>query len=525
MYIGHISLGGTKIYDSSRGMGVRVVAGKGSGKSRLIGRTLVFQDFARRIPTIVIDPTQSLLNNVLDKVLRLPIHVQKEAYKRIRYVNLTGQEDTKGVMRVVPFPLLYKARTPFEAAQRFTDVIERADPFLRGAPMLGIEALRNIATDVGSVLYALGWQYSEAEKLIFHARDYQGLIEKAAEQYPDIEPSVDYLLHTFPSFAKQEQLMRTSSFLSRTQRFSRDEISRAIYCAHAPAFSWQEMVDDKLLVLFDVSRVPTSQRKFAMLWIYHSFIDWVRLEGGLARFEPISLVIDELTNMLGNPADTMDPVAEDLRELLDVIARNYRLWVTVLHQEENQVSRQVQQRLDGIGTQIVGVTSDPDSALKLARRYVKYDPYKKKKEEPIYGSESYTEFSDPFLFPYGEHKNRHIVIDHRPVEFTIEEQLELNSRRFLELEQSRFKIGTAYREGSLPTALSDLDTSHIEPGKYPQEYLLSYVRANLIERNGLPVQDVIGEITGRGKARERERHVAEAPLPVSERRVPRKSRS
>jgi hypothetical protein len=137
--IDHVRLGTITIADSSRGMGLRIVAGKGSGKSRLIGRTVVFQDFVRRVPTLVIDPTQALINNVLDKILRLPPNVQQAAYKRIRYINLAGELDSEGRMRVVPFPILYKARSPFDAAQRFPDVMERIDPALRSAPMLGID--------------------------------------------------------------------------------------------------------------------------------------------------------------------------------------------------------------------------------------------------------------------------------------------------------------------------------------------------------------------------------------------------
>ncbi len=513
----YISLGGTRIPDSSRGMGIRVVAGKGSGKSRLIGRTLVFQDFIRRVPTLVIDPTQSLINNVLDKILRLPPHVQKVAYKRIRYINLAGEVDTKGVMRVVPFPLLYKARSPYDAAQRFPDVMERIDPALRSAPMLGIEALRNIATDAGSVLYAMGWQYSEAEAIIKHAPDYRALIMRAQEREPGIRPSAEYLLDEFPKLKPQEQEMKTSSFFARTNRFSRDQVSRAIYCAKEPAFSWDELLEKKLLVLIDVSKVPTAQRKFAMQWVYQSFTDWVRIESGLERTQPISLVIDELTEMLGNPADNSDPMAEALRQLVDVIARNHKIWVTVLHQEENQVSQQVQMRLNGIGNQIIGVTSDPDAARKVASRFTPYDPDWERRREAVWGSE---QIRDSWGDVTG---TDHFVLDERRVDYTIQEQQEINSRAFLELPAFTFKIGISHREGSLPSALSDLSTATIDAGEFPQTAPLIHVRKALMERNGIPVQEVLREIASRvPSATSTEQH--ETLIPSTERRVPRRSR-
>ncbi len=512
----YVRLGSRDIPDRSRGMGIRVVAGKGSGKSRLIGRTVVFQDFVRRVPTLVIDPTQSLINNALDKVLRLPPHVQQAAYKRIRYINLAGEADSNGAMRVVPFPLLYKARSPFDAAQRFPDVMERIDPALRSAPMLGIEALRNIATDAGSVLYALGWQYSEAEAIIKHAPEYRAQIMQALEQEPSIRPSAEYLLDEFPKLRPQEQEMKTSSFFARTNRFSRDQISRAVYCASTPAFSWDELLEDNLLVLIDVSKVPTAQRKFAMQWIYQSFIDWVRIESGLERAQPISLVIDELTEMLGNPADNSDPMAEALRQLVDVIARNHKIWVTVLHQEENQVSQQVQMRLNGLGNQIIGVTSDPDAARKVASRFIRYDPHQQKRADAVYASEQVRD-------AYGDVVGTdHLILDYRPVEYSIQEQQEINSRAFLELPAFTFKIGISKREGSLPSTLTELSTAMIDAGEFPQTELLPVVRATLMERDGIPVQEVLKEISRRIQHTDTPPQ-QDASLPVSARRVARRS--
>lgn len=511
----HVRLGTVRIPDASRGMGIRIVAGKGSGKSRLIGRTVVFQDFVRRVPTLVIDPTQALINNVLDKMLRLPSNVQQVAYQRIRYINLAGEVDTKGFMRVVPFPILYKARSPFDAAQRFPDVMERIDPALRSAPMLGIEALRNIATDVGSVLYALGWQYSEAEQLIFHASEYREQIEQAIAREPSIAPSAHYLLDEFPNLRPQEQEMKTSSFFARTNRFSRDQVSRAVFCADAPGFSWDDLLERKLLVLVDMSKVPTAQRKFAMQWLYQSFIDWVRLESGLERTQPISLVIDELTEMLGNPADSHDPMAEALRQLTDVIARNHQIWVTVMHQEENQVSPQVQMRLNGIGNQIIGVTSDPDSALKTARRYVRYNPEWERRREKVWGSEQIRD-------AYGDVMGTdHFVLDERTVDYTIQEQQELNSRGFLELPAFSFKVGLSSREGALPTTLHDLTTASIDPDEFPRTEMLVHVRRALMERDGTPVRDVLAKIAARSP---RSQRAQGTPVPVNQRRIPQRDR-
>ena len=468
-----------------------MVAGKGSGKSRLIGRTLVVQDFAKRIPTLVIDPTGVLINNVLDKIIRMPPPVAQVALKRIRYINLAGEHDPQGITRIMPFPILYHARTPFDAAQRFPDVIERIDPDLRSAPMLGIEALRNIATDVGSVLYAMGWQYSEAETLLFHANDYRDQIMQAVAREPSIRASAENLLDQFPTLRPQEQQMQISSFLARTRRFSRDAFSRTIFCADEPALSWDEMLEKRLLVLIDLAKVPTAQRKFAMQWIYQSFIDWVRIESGLERPLPISLVIDELTEMLGNPADNADPMAEALRQLLDVIARNHKVWVTVLHQEENQVSLQVQRRLNGIGNQFYGVTSDPDSAVRTARRYHPFDPDWIRRQENVWGSRP---IGDGYTTP---RDTEHFVLDTREVDYSIQEQLEINSRDYVQMPPFSFMVGVSPREGQIPSSLNLLTTAHIDPGQFPQMDKLPLVRAMLMGRDGRVLDEVLQEIERR----------------------------
>src|SRR4051812_42746393 len=57
--------------DAGRTMGMWVLGSRGSGKSRLVGRAIIWQDFLRGIPTIVFDPIGGTIGNVLDKIIRL----------------------------------------------------------------------------------------------------------------------------------------------------------------------------------------------------------------------------------------------------------------------------------------------------------------------------------------------------------------------------------------------------------------------------------------------------------------------
>src|SRR4051794_24931105 len=92
-----------KIPDRARNMGIHVVAAKGSGKSRLIGRGILFQDFRDGIPTVVLDPKGQTIDNFLDRLMWLDLKEQQELTKRIVYVDMSGRSGY-----VHAFPLYYR---------------------------------------------------------------------------------------------------------------------------------------------------------------------------------------------------------------------------------------------------------------------------------------------------------------------------------------------------------------------------------------------------------------------------------
>jgi hypothetical protein len=93
---------------SARLMALYLLAASRSGKSRFLGRGLVWSDFYYEIPQIVFDATGiGTVDNFLDKLItRMQQYVSKSQDKRvlrrIKYVNMASPE------YIVPFPLLYK---------------------------------------------------------------------------------------------------------------------------------------------------------------------------------------------------------------------------------------------------------------------------------------------------------------------------------------------------------------------------------------------------------------------------------
>ena len=91
---------------SARSMGIYMLAGRGTGKSRMLGRQIAMQDYLAGFPQVIFDPVGATIDNFLDKVTRFLQHVpaseRHRFWDRIVYVDMSGKH---GV--VVPLPLYY----------------------------------------------------------------------------------------------------------------------------------------------------------------------------------------------------------------------------------------------------------------------------------------------------------------------------------------------------------------------------------------------------------------------------------
>jgi hypothetical protein len=56
---------------SARSMGIYVLAGRGTGKSRLLGRKIALEDFLAGFPQVIFDPVGATIDNFLDSVTGL----------------------------------------------------------------------------------------------------------------------------------------------------------------------------------------------------------------------------------------------------------------------------------------------------------------------------------------------------------------------------------------------------------------------------------------------------------------------
>lgn len=462
--------------DKGRAMGIHVVASKGAGKSRLLARTLAWLDFARGIPLVILDPNGALVDNLLDKFTRLPADIQRQTASRIRYVETAGVEGY-----IVPFPLYYRAgkESLYAIAQRYLEVVSALDPSLHRAPILGWNPLWRLGTNLGMLLAACGLQITEAEELLLDLGPWQQTLAGAVKSYPELCQAIEFVkrMGELRRNKPQEYNHQSDSLLTKLAMFRLDPAMRAMFGASKRGIDWNDVVAKRQAVLIDFRHEhDLSRMRFKLHWIFTDLMEFIRRRGP-GRHRPVSVVVDEITYLLPSDEGDNPVLTAQMNELINRLSRNNQVWLTLAHQEMHQLGTSIQKALMTMGTQIIGSTTDPRVALTLAERFYTYDPYELKKTEPVY--------------------SQGVTIDYRTVEFTKDEQRELNSRNFLDLPRYHFLVGVSPVEGTMPTRLQPVNIEGIDAGQYVDEALVTRARRLLIPLGGRSVSEVLSEIDSR----------------------------
>lgn len=467
------------VSDAARLNGLHLMGEAGSGKSRLQGRIIAWLDFVRRTPLVILDPTGGVIDNFLDKISRLPREYQERLWPRVTYVEMSGRGEY-----TVPFPIYYRLSaddTLFDISQRYVEVVERLDPYLKTASVQGLNAIINLGTYSGMVLAALGCQITEAEDLIHHPERWEPRFGEALARYPEVEPAVDFF-QEFMSLKPELRARRSDSFLTKLQPFTVDPKMKAMFGAAQAGIDWTRVVEQGQAVLLDFRHELNATRKrFKLLWCFRSLVDYLKYRGVAGRRQPISFVIDEVTQLLGFGAAEHSAMAEDIEELVSVVARNYGVYLCIAHQNLTQVHPRIQNALMAMGTQIIGVQSDPGVSRYLATKFIHYDPYWLKERERVW----VTVMDIPS------------VIDERNIYMSPEEQDRLGSYRFMDLRRFEFLVRSAQGEGDVQTQLKKMSIAGLDSGLYPNQRLVLEARELLMQRRGRKVSDVLDEIASR----------------------------
>jgi hypothetical protein len=474
---------------SSRSMGMYLLAGRGTGKSRLLGRKIAPQDFFAGFPQVIFDPIGATIDNFLDKVMWF-LHDYPELdpspiWDRIVYVDMSGKE---GV--VVPFPLYYKLgteRSLLEIAERYLQTIIKSNPDLFHAQVLGWPPLHRIGDYSGIVLAALGYQITEAEDLLEHPEAWEaaGLFAKAEQVSPEAKRAAAYFRHTYIPMRAAERSRLTTPFLDKIFTFSLDDTFRAMFGAKEPGITWDTVVEKKQTVLLDFrAEQDEEMRRFKMLWAFDYLYSWIKTRGRNDR-QPFGLIVDEFSHMTKPVAGGTNPLAQELDEFINVYMRQHTIWFTAAHQELYQIDEQLRNTLLSLGTYILGGTSSMESARDLADALFFRDPWVVKHWEPVWGKPH----------PWSSLE----IIDLKPVFLPLEEQTELFAQRIKKLGRFQFLLRPAIAEGHigsevLQMTIRDLDRDK-ETGEYqfPEAPLMQRLRTALAKHSGTPIARLLQE--------------------------------
>lgn len=484
---------------NARSMGIHIMAGRGSGKSRLMGRAIAYDDFRSEVPLLIFDPMGGTIDNFLDKVARQASAAEREATEsRIVYVDMSGRGE-----QIVPFPLYVRVgdESYFEVASRLGDLIGALDPNLASAPIQGLNAVTRASTYLGMLLAALECQVTELFLLLRAPEHALGRLEALARDSIVLEQPMAFL-RMLRTMSDRERESLLSSLEVKLMPLILDDRQRALFGARLPGVDWEDVIEHRRAVLLDFRREHNAQlRRFKMLWTLSYFMAFVK-DRGRGRHAPVSIIIDELTELVdvGSADDT--PFEKELNALVNVYARNCSLWLTICHQEAFQLRPYTYKTLMGMGTQVLGATSDTQAALQVAADMFAVNPYRIKAVEYVWGSRHVPEYVHDRTTDKEKMilQTRHERIDSRPVFLGVDEQHYINASAIRNLKLFEFLVRIATREGENSQAVYPVHIRNLDMDIWPDEDQVKAWREDLRRISGVDRQAILEELAVRRRA-------------------------
>jgi hypothetical protein len=299
---------------------------------------------------------------------------------------------------------------------------------------------------------------------------------------------VDYFREIMDPNSNDLRNRRTGSFLNKLIPFLADPTMLAAFAAPQRRVDWAQIVAQRQTVLIDVRHEhDPDRRRFKLLYWFRDLIDHIKHRGMAGRGQEIVFVIDEITQLLGHRTQNGQSIlAEDLEELVAVLGRNFGVNLIISHQNLSQVDERIRNVLMQMGTQMIGVTPNPEDALYLAQQLVPYDPFLVKKREPVWmGLSAQTFFGN---------QTEPTIIDYTTTEFTAQEQQIMAATGFQRLGRFQFIVRPAMGEGDVTGKLKRITIANLDYNEYPNEAQMAPVRRVLAQRDGIPVETLLAEL-------------------------------
>lgn len=409
------------IADRVRPRAIMVQSGSGTGKTFLLARMAV-QQLLRGIPTVVWDPLGPLSDAIINNLLSLPEADRDRFARRLWYLDLSGRAGSGVVL-----PLLYRLGTEswYEIADRPLTTFIKLDPYLSSAPILGENALTRVGVPVGMVLAALGNQLDQAPSLLGNPEQWQRRLENLASACPEVAPAVDFFRAEYFPLKPADRAMRSATFLAKVADLALNPALRAMFCGASSSLDFDRLLAERAVVICDFrGEINPGLRRLKSRWIFDCLMTWVKLRGP-HRSLPLSLIVDELTDLTNQRGGDESLFAADLDELINVYGRNYNIWTVLALQEQFQVSDRIRNTLATAGTQIVGGSSSLAGCELLARQLVGINVWRVKRLHNVW---AHSRFGSE-------------IIEQEPIYMPPDEQVALIARKIMTLPSFEYLVG------------------------------------------------------------------------------------
>jgi len=446
--------------DAHRDRGIHMVAGSGSGKSLTLG-LIAFMDFMRGVPQVLFDPTGQMIDAFLMYVAQFSRPLRRRVWPLIQYQDMAGRG-----AHVPAWPLLheYPGDSRQDIANRFLQTCRAIDPNLESASIQGFNALYRVGAPVGIILSSLGLQLDRALDLLNAPERWAEPLAHAQRAYPDSQAAIDFLRTGYLPLSVNDRLGLTYSYRAKLEPILLDPRMTQMFCTSPASVDFGEVVRRRQTVLLDF-RHETDERKRLLKtrWAFDSIMAFIRRRGP-GRHRPLALHFDEITELTNQASGEHELFTRDLDYLFNVLQRNYSCWITAAHQQMWQLSEPTQQTLSSLGTQIIGVVSDIDTAEALARQYAPLDPHRVKRMRPVW-------MKDKEDVPF--------IAAEEPVDYPMHEQTFVAAQTFMRLKPFEFLVLPRYSRTVQRVSLAGSVGS-----PWPSEYarLLAYIRKRLSQR-------------------------------------------
>lgn len=317
----------------ARIMGIYLLGASRTGKSRMLGRVIAWQDFIEGIGQVICDPRGVTISNFLDKLIRflqfVPPDQHDKYWQRIKYVDVSGKSGF-----ITGLPLYYRlspSETLAEASERWLQLTLRNSPHLADAQYFGWPPFHRFGLNAGIICASLGLQITDIASLISHPEEWLSRFAEAEARFPEAAPACDFFRNEYIPMRPAGRERLTNAFRDKIVQFTHDPLLAKQFGAKYPGIDWEEVDAEGLTLLLDFSgETNTELRRFKLLWLFDYFFNWIKTRG--RRSYPLALLIDEFASMTHKVFTGENPLSVEIAEFIQEYLRNSNILLTIAHQ-------------------------------------------------------------------------------------------------------------------------------------------------------------------------------------------------